>query len=509
MTTAIRLCLLVPLAVAGCGTAPAASDAGGAPCDGSTCEGEAPPESVCLEHIAADQWDDGCGVFVGTSLYSDDAYPGTKDKPVRTIQRAVDLARVGRGRVFACNDVFEGAVTLPSGVDLLGGLQCLSWSNKYERLKAMLVLRDGGDIALTIEPARDGDTGAADGVSRIDHFSIKSRDPIGVLIRSGAVVEFVHDEIRSSNGVKGRRGEDGPDQLAPTGSDGRYGADACSAAVVAGGASVSSPCSDGVAVTGGKGGDGYANVGSAGEDGVPRPADSSDRAGLGGRGDAGDDRCEDGQSGRHGAQGTDGEAGEGIGRISETGWEGGKAGDGGPGAPGGSGGGGGGRRGGLALCGDASKGGASGGAGGSGGCGGQGGNGGWNGPPAIGILALHAKVTLRDTHITTLSAGPGGDGGEPQLGGSGGRPGYGGSLADDRKRACAGGQGGRGGPGGYGGGGRGGDSIGIAYLDEHQLVMEGVTFHLGAPGKGGITGYGDPRPTAPDCVAAEAVRFPE
>ncbi|WP_437478487.1 hypothetical protein [Sorangium sp. So ce1014] len=39
------------------------------------------------------------------------------------------------------------------------------------------------------------------------------------------------------------------------------------------------------------------------------------------------------------------------------------------------------------------------------------------------------------------------------------------------------------GPGGYGGPGRGGDSIGIAYLDEDQLTLAGVTYELGPPGR--------------------------
>ncbi|AUX29366.1 hypothetical protein SOCE836_014550 [Sorangium cellulosum] len=53
--------------------------------------------------------------------------------------------------------------------------------------------------------------------------------------------------------------------------------------------------------------------------------------------------------------------------------------------------------------------------------------------------------------------------------------------------SCEGSNGGRAGDGGYGGPGRGGDSIGIAYLNEDQLTLEGVTCELGPPGEGGIS----------------------
>lgn len=512
MISATRLLLLFPLVTAGCGTAPGANDPGVASCGGtSSCQADEPPESVCLEHLAADQLDDGCGVFVTRTFGGDDANPGTKDRPVRTLQRAIALARTGRGRVFACVDGFEGSVTLPSGVDLIGGFQCLGWERNIVTAHSIISVREGSDIALTIEPASAGDTGAADGVSTISDMMLLSGSPIGMLVRAGTEVDIVRSLIHASAAWNGRRGQDGPQQRAPDGTHGNYGVDACSAAIVLGGAAVMSPCEGGVATIGGKGGDGYPDHGGAGDDGAPLPISNPSYSGTGGRGDPGDGRCYNGVAGRTGEQGADGAAGEGIGRISEAGWEGGKAGDGAPGAPGGGGGGGGGLRGGRALCGDASKGGASGGAGGAGGCGGKGGKGGGNGYPSIGILALHARVTVRDTVIQTSRAGRGGDGGLPQDGGYPSHGAPGGALADGSgRRACDGGEGGLGAPGGHGGGGRGGDSIGIAYLDEDQLVVgEGVTFTLGEPGKGGLGVLEDPTTAASDGFAAETFRFPE
>lgn len=94
----------------------------------------------------------------------------------------------------------------------------------------------------------------------------------------------------------------------------------------------------------------------------------------------------------------------------------------------------------------------------------------------------------------------------------GGHPGFGASggfWPGSTSRACDGGSGGIGGIGGYGGGGRGGESIGIAYLDEDQLVLENVTFELGEPGEGGHRGPADPTKSGADGVAVEKLLFPE
>ncbi|WP_433929485.1 hypothetical protein AB3662_37735 [Sorangium cellulosum] len=116
---------------------------------------------------------------------------------------------------------------------------------------------------------------------------------------------------------------------------------------------------------------------------------------------------------------------------------------------------------------------------------------------------------MRDSVITAVSGGKGGDGGPPQEGGRGGR-GSQGAADDDDVQGCMGGRGGQGGPGGYGGPGRGGDSIGVAYLDEGQLTLEGVTIKTGQPGKGGISWNHDGTMTMGQSGEShETFRFPE
>ncbi|WP_437621645.1 hypothetical protein [Sorangium sp. So ce1151] len=511
ITRPIYLSPALLLVAAGCGTAPGPSEPGGTACDGtSSCQGDAPPESLCLERLAADVWEDGCGVFVaGVWGDGDDANPGTKERPVRTLQRAVELARTARGRVFACADGFFGPLTLPSGVDLIGGFSCIDWKRMLDT-RSLLQISPTEDIALTVVPASARDTGAADGVSTIVDMRFKSNGPIGMLVRSDTVVELIRSEVGTSYGWAGHEGEKwGGLNQAANGADGLYGGDACSANTVPGGPAVVNPCDGGVPSVGGKGGDGLPDGAEDGGDGEPTPTPSSEYDGRGGDGDLSGARCSVGHHGISGMYGAAGAAGQGIGRITETGWVGDWAGAGGRGMPGQGGGGGGGRRGGLAVCDVATKGGAGGGSGGAGGCGGRGGQGGENGHPTIGIVALHAKVTLRDSVVTTIDAGPGGDGGEPERGGKGGRGELGGAVGDGRW-SCQGGNGGWGGDGGHGGPGRGGDSIGIAYLDEDQLTLEGVSYELGPPGKGGVSwDWSGETITGEDGIQIETLRFPE
>lgn len=499
------------LVVAGCGTAPGPKEPGGAECDGgSPCRDEPPSEAFCLERLAADVWEDGCGVFVGGLWGSgDDANPGTtKDKPVRTLQRGIEIARTWRGRVFACADGFFGPVTLPSGVDIIGGFGCVSWERQPDTLT---ILQKSGDskAIMTVVPASDEDTGAADGVSTIIDLRMWATSPYGMLVQSNTAVELIRSEVHSAGGGAGQDGERLPGRnRAADGPHGMYGGDACSGATVPGGAAVVNPCEGGMPSVGGKGGDGLPDGAGDGDDGQPT-ATSDPSGGRGGDGDVPGSHCKDGFNGSNGEPGTVGPAGQGIGRLTETGWVGGWAGDGSWGKPGQGGGGGGGRRGGLAACGVASKGGAGGGSGGAGGCGGRGGRGGENGRPTIGILALNAKLTVRDSLIKTLAGGPGGDGGPPQQGGEGGRGAPGGANGDGTW-SCEGGNGGRGGPGGYGGPGRGGDSIGIAHLDTTELTLERVTFEIGPAGEGGVSwDWSGEEIRGEDGIAVETLRFPE
>ncbi|WP_437837453.1 hypothetical protein [Sorangium sp. So ce1153] len=525
ITTAAWILLLSSPATLGCGTEPFTP-----PCaEGGTCDAE-PSEEACLEGLAALRVQAGCGVFA-SEIWGDDGNPGTMDRPVKTLARAIELAPRARGRVFACAaGWFAEAVTLPSGVDLWGGFTCWSrWRHYTEGAtnKPAIVVASNAGVpsgprgpAITVVAAQADSEVATDGVSTIVDMRLlaespleTSRDVVAMRLQPGAVVEVLRSEIRAAAGLTGVHGADA-DYVDPLPADGEIGAigkDACSAATVTGGATVMTVCGDLIS-TGGRGGDGTPDRGGDGEDGKPRSTPNPSDAGLGGAGAKDGAPCEDGLRGGDGAPGAPGAAGQG-GRLTEAGWEGVPGRQGGTGAPGQGGGGGGGVPGGRSACGNAALGGASGGSGGGGGCGGSGGRGGGAGGASIAIFAQPgSKLTLRETRVITGSGGPGGRGGEGQMGGQGVQGGpTGRAPATGGEYACRGGYGGWGGTGGYGGGGAGGPSIGIAYADDEQLTLDRITFELGPGGPGGIADVEDEmRDKAnrgSDGFAAETMRF--
>ncbi|WP_437765176.1 hypothetical protein WMF27_31360 [Sorangium sp. So ce281] len=521
ITAAAWVLLLSSPAALGCGAETSAP-----PCaEGGTCGAE-PSEEACLEGLAALRVEDGCGVFASTTQ-GDDGNPGTMEKPVKTLARAIALAPRARGRVFACTEPFLDAVTLPSGIDLWGGFDCWAgWKHTLNTLSPQLIASIRPQLAeaapLTVVAAQGDGEVATDGVSTIADVLVAGtlgleRAPalsaVAMRLQPGAVVEVLRSVIQATGAQQGEDGEDAV-YFAPAGSYGEIGAigrDACSAATVAGAPAVRTVCGDLVS-TGGKGGDGFPDRGGDAQDGKPLTAPNPSDAGLGGAGAKDSTPCADGRRGGDGAPGEPGAAGQG-GRLTEAGWEGVPGRQGGTGAPGQGGGGGGGAPGGRSACGSAALGGASGGSGGGGGCGGTGGRGGGAGGASIAIF-VHAgsKLTLRETRVITGRGGAGGRGGEGQRGGQGvqgGPPGLGPPMLGEH--ACRGGYGGRGGTGGYGGGGSGGPSIGIAYADDEQLALDRVTFEIGDGGPGGIADvFDETRDKAnrgSDGFSAETMRF--
>ncbi|HTN87953.1 MAG TPA: hypothetical protein VL242_29940, partial [Sorangium sp.] len=317
------------------------SGPGVTPCEGTSCEDEPPPESVCVEHVAAGILDDGCGVFLaGNYGFGDDRNPGTKAKPVYSVARAIELARAGRGRVFLCNDGFNvEEIRVPSGVDLLGGFHCRKWERDPLRPWTQFIHDRVFGPMVIVEPAGPEDRGAADGVSTLVDLYVRSAGEVGVLVQSSTAVEILRSEISTRGGDGGRAGEKWQSSQ-PFGPDGMFGGDACSAAIVAGGPAVVNQCGSGLTSVGGKGGDGLPDSAEDGGDGEPAGASPS---GSGGTAEQDNARCYIGSEGSPGAPGTQGAPGKGIGRLTATGWEGDTGGEGTWGRPGQGGGGGGGR----------------------------------------------------------------------------------------------------------------------------------------------------------------------
>ncbi|AUX26629.1 uncharacterized protein SOCEGT47_071990 [Sorangium cellulosum] len=99
------------------------ADPGGVPCGGDP-DGTAPG--------------DGCGIFASSSL-GDDANPGTRALPGRTMRRAIERARRGARRIHACAEIFPEAVEVPAGTQIRGGFDCArGWVLAGDRARTVL-----------------------------------------------------------------------------------------------------------------------------------------------------------------------------------------------------------------------------------------------------------------------------------------------------------------------------------------------------------------------------------
>jgi hypothetical protein len=479
--------LVGSVASAGCGTLPddcellLACDSGATGGGGST-----PPE--CIPSENKDPVDDTCGVFVSSSLGAD-GNEGTKSAPLKTLQQAIEKAN-GRP-VYACAEELAGSVTLARGGAIYGGLDCTKQWAYVGGTKKSALIGEADKPALTLEQNASWAT-MADLTIQAADAETDGGSSIAMVVDGAKAVGLMRCDLIAGNGKAGVAGETPMDPLGPTdpndpGIKGNNGQKACTDMVQQlGGApkeNVLCPAISGGPL-GGAGGIGSVASGGDGSSGTPPVAGK----GAGGKGETfvGWDCSADGTNGGGavGANGGAGTAGAGakgdsaLGTIDSVGYTGVPGNSGGNGSPGQGGGGGGGAKGKLSCAG------ASGGGGGAGGGGGKGGGGGHAGGSSIGLISLHAALTVDSVSINVGTGGNGGEGANGQIGGAGGKGGSGG-IGSGTLNACDGGNGGQGGTGGKGGGGRGGHAIGIAYTGTSMPTTKGVTFTQGTPGAGG------------------------
>ncbi|WP_437595801.1 PGRS family protein [Sorangium sp. So ce590] len=462
-------------------------EAGGGGGGGSTPAG-------CVPNKSRGAVDEACGVFVAAS--GDDAAPGTKGAPVKTIQQAVARAQQDGAtrRVYACAEEIEGAIELPGSVALFGGLDCTNGWGWIGETKKTEITAAEGEIPLVMR--------GGDGSVRVEdvHVSARAIDPSNAAARGmssiaalaeSVAVEMARCTLEAGDAADGVDGEPYAEP-ALAGETGNPGMEACSAEIVVPGGVKRNECgtpddpSDDS--TGGTGGIGQLTEGGAGSPGKPIGA-----GGLGGMGES-PLECTAGTAGDPGAAGEPGAGATGLGALSSSGYAGVSGTPGTPGTPAQGGGGGGGAKGGTAAnqCMPESAGGASGGSGGPGGCGGKGGSPGGPGGASIALVSLDTELTFDDVSLKTGRGGRGGNGAPGQDGGPGGLGGPGGTVPDGidlLKAGCSGGPGGNGGSGGLGGGGLGGHSLGIAFRGTPPPAG-GFTIATGEAGPGG-NGAGD------------------
>jgi hypothetical protein len=423
---------------------------------------------------------EGCGapsdgVFVSPT--GDDDGAATREAPVASIARGLELALALELPLFLCGELFDEQVVLDGAENLAiyGGFSCDDWL--YAPGMKTVVAPSVTGYALTIEDS-----------SAIAIADVEFRAADATAAGDSSIAAFVSQ----STGVALNR----VSLVAGAGADGESGAaddyefddldelDGNAATDGSGGVAKSCTCEDGTTV-GGAGGSGE----ETGDPGLPIQVGAGGEGGIPGE-------CSTG-AGSDGEEGHDGNEGDGaltIGTLTFAGWipE--------PGVPGtagqrGQGGGGG-----------AGAPGAGGGSGGCGGCGGAGASHGKGGGASIGLVSFESEITLTKTEIETSDAGHGGDGGVGQLGQvrSEAEP-YAGLGGLPSGAGCLGGRGGAGGRGGNGGGGAGGISVGVLYFGDEPAGIDSNRVKMGAAGIKG-TGAGL---IAPDGIKAASLEVVE
>jgi hypothetical protein len=406
----------------------------------------------------------GDTVFVAMS--GADTNGGTAPaEPVRTVSRALDIARGGARRSILIGvgsydalpvQIGDGGAGLPvpthvlvDGVTLSGRYAAGSWVSRSTRDEERSTLR-GQVVAAYLRGMRGSVT-----LRDVDLVSERSGSLVGLscyglFVEGSGVVTLERGRVEACEGPSAPA-------TAPAGeAGGTGGVGGDASAGGAGGAG----CLGG---DGGRGGTDGTRLGATGGPGSPTSAASGAMGGAGGT--TGTPGGSPGSTGAAGAaaaavaQGNFGVEGYEI-PTPRDGEQGGSGGGGGGGAATGA----------TAL----------GGGGGGGGCGGGGGSGGASGGASVGLFAWGSamRVEVNGTTIQTRGGGAGGAGGE---GGAGGPGGAGGAGSGGGR----GGDGGPGGRGGVGGAGAGGPSVGVVALADAMVNATGVTWNIGTGGASG------------------------
>lgn len=438
-------------------------------------EGEAPKAPPVGGPADTSELTNELGVFVANTGSRTAA--GTRERPIDTIQAAIDLAkRVGK-RVYVCGGTYEEAITVVDSISIIGGLDCTA--NEW---------RNGGPVTRIVSPTSPA-MHASDIVSptRIEGIELvapdataPSQSSIGLLIGNSRGLVIARSTIIAGDAAKGEDGTEGAGIAQTVAADGKNLVDAaeCPNSIcnpswgleVAGGANV---C-DGVHVaeSGGAGGRGGAwrVVNDVSRfNFVVYAADTGTRPPIE-------------RSGAAGTDGVDGAVADAPG-VTLGGYAPGNGHDGTDGEPGKGGRGGGGHSPDPKI--DANAPGVqgvwrgwSGASGGAGGCAGLAGTAGKGGGASIAALLVESLVTFDGV---TLTSGHGGDAGLGTFGGAptgGGNPGSDGNFPFLTHPA----HGGRGGLSGISTNGSSGPSIAIAHVGP-KPNLQGA-FKL-VPGTGG------------------------
>lgn len=425
----------------------------------------------------------------------DDANPGTRDEPVKTVSKAFSVAVAQNADIYMAGGTYQPAntIALVNGVSIYGGFRRADWARSGTEVTTIEVL---AATAITADAILFSTT--LDGLTiQSSNSPNPSGSVYGVGVRNSSALVIRNCIVYAG---KGGDGEDGAPFAGPaaSGGVGGLGGAGCensgglcaTCPRPAGGGGGTSPAG----LTGGAGGrPGQSGAsGDAGSAGAGGTAGGSGAPAHQGNWDTPSQFW--GQNGANGAVGGNGAAGS-EGSYPEGGYLPVNAQAGAAGSPGNGGGGGGGGGGGETDC-DSYGGG--GGGGGGGGAGGLGGEGSTSGGGSIALYLWGSNILVQDCTMVTVGGGSGGAGANGQAGGAGGAGGsyqgtgrgnpYGGANEqEDGSNGGRGGNGGAGGSGGPGGGGAGGPSIGVLLAGGSNPNLTRVQYSVAPAGRGGAS----------------------
>lgn len=485
--------------------------AGGGPSDCDATEGD---DSLSLHPCLVNN---AYALFVAPT--GSDADSGTREAPLKTINRALDLLSANQGKVIvACASAtpYELPVAITSGARLYGGFSCPDSETPWVYQPGVLTVVAPSDPGTALEIR-----GVADPVLLEDFefdaadATIAGQSSIAALIADSSAVTLRRTKLIAGNGARGTDGVAGTKGSDGAEATGRSGRDAIcfSAETTTAGGSWGPSANVCGSLPGNGGTANKATFGAPGNPGTPLTDVTPANVPNGGAAplvDATAD-AESGKAGSPGNAGTPGAAATDEGSFTDAGFvpaqSGGNGTDGFPGQGGGGGG---------ASSASSSKAyetciGASGGAGGMGGCAGKAGTGGSAGGASVALLSWNSGVMLDVCTLVAAGGGDGGTGGGGGLGGLGKAGAAGGNGYTDNAdviigKGGAGGPGGNGGAGGPGAGGNGGPSYAMVFKGlEPDALTSALT--AGKAGKGGLGGTANAVAAPNGAAGVTAKRF--
>jgi hypothetical protein len=396
---------------------------------------------------------DPLAVFVAPAPAGNDSNAGTKEHPVATLGKGIELAESGgTKRVIACGATFTESLSLSApgddvGLQVFGGVACPSdpapWT--YTGTKAIVVSAGAGPalhVSGLTKPVlfQDVELEAAS----MDGGAPPGNSSFGAVVTGTTSATFTNVTFVAKDATNGA---DGTTPKSNHATESLNGVNAGADGGAGPGPSSTCPCPDGTSSTGGQGGSSAVSPGP----GLP-PEDGGGAAGQNGIacGTAGE-QTYGGPGADAPPKPADGTGASTSGIFGDAGWVPTTGNPGSNGPPGQGGGGGG----------DGVGGTGAGGGGACGGCGGAGGPAGGGGGSSIALLLVQSGVTLTKCTFVAGAAGNGGKGAPGEGGQAGSEIG---GFPSSTTGGCQGGTGGAGAGGNGGGGGAGGLAAGVAYV---------------------------------------------